>query len=124
LRSIGSRIEFLSGQLDDVNPQLLAEPGVGPVVAAQLLISWSHRGRVSNQEAFASLAGVAPLEASSGQHVRHRLDRGGDRALNQGLHTIAMTRMRYYPTSSPTAKPGAAPKAKASATFGARSSAR
>jgi transposase len=41
-------------------PALLAEPGVGPVVAAQLLVSWS-RGRVRNEAAFASLAGVAPL---------------------------------------------------------------
>ena len=56
-------------------PALLAEPGVGPVVAAQLLVSWSHRGRVRNEAAFASLAGVAPLEASSGQRTRHRLNR-------------------------------------------------
>ena len=40
----------------------LAIPGVGPVVAAQLLISWSHHGRVRNEAAFASLAGVAPLD--------------------------------------------------------------
>jgi transposase len=60
---------------------LLAEPGVGPVVAAQLLVSWSHRGRVRNEAAFASLAGVAPLEASSGQRTRHRLSRMGDRSL-------------------------------------------
>jgi transposase len=110
LTSIAARIEFLSGQLDELNPQLLAllhqhpagpallaEPGVGPVVAAQLLISWSHRGRVRNEAAFASLAGVAPLEASSGKHVRHRLNRGGDRALNRALHTVAITRMRCHP---------------------------
>ena len=55
---------------------------MGPVVAAELLVSWSHRGRVRNEAAFASLAGVAPLEASSGQRSRHRLNRGGDRDLN------------------------------------------
>ncbi|MBC7631036.1 IS110 family transposase [Aeromicrobium sp.] len=71
--------------------------GVGPVVAAQLLISWSHRGRVRNEAAFASLAGVAPLEISSGQSSRHRLNRGGDRALNRALHTVAITRMRWTP---------------------------
>lgn len=76
---------------------LLAEPGVGPVVAAQMLISWSHHGRVRSEAAFASLAGVAPLETSSGQHSRHRLNRGGDRALNQALHTVAITRMRCQP---------------------------
>jgi transposase len=74
-------------------PALLAEPGVGPVVAAQMMISWSHPGRVRSEAAFASLAGVAPLEASSGQRSRHRLNRGGDRALNRALHTVAITRI-------------------------------
>jgi transposase len=79
LRSIAGRIRFLSTQAADLDaelsallpqhaaePALLAEAGVGPVVAAQLLVSWSHRGRVRSEAAFASLAGVAPLEASSG----------------------------------------------------------
>jgi transposase len=47
-------------------PALLAQPGVGPVTAAQLLISWSHRGRLRSEAAFAMLAGVAPIPASSG----------------------------------------------------------
>ena len=110
LQSIGARIRFLTGQLHDIDPELqqliiahpagpplLAQPGVGPVVAAQLLISWSHPGRVRSEAAFASLAGVAPLEASSGQRSRHRLNRGGDRALNRALHTVAITRMRCHP---------------------------
>jgi len=101
---------FLSQQLAELDPQLLdlikqhpagpallAEAGVGPVVAAQLLISWSHHGRVRNEAAFASLAGVAPLETSSGQRSRHRLNRGGDRALNRALHTVAIIRMRCHP---------------------------
>ncbi len=105
LQSITARVRFLSAQLAELDPQLLklikqhpagpallAEPGVGPVVAAQLLISWSHHGRVRNEAAFASLAGVAPLETSSGQRSRHRLNRGGDRALNRALHTVAVTR--------------------------------
>ena len=77
-------------------PALLAEPGVGPIVAAQMLVSWSHPGRVTSEAAFASLAGVAPLEASSGLRTRHRLNRGGDRALNRALHTVAITRMRCH----------------------------
>jgi transposase len=110
LQSISARIQFLSAQLAELDPQLLdllkqhpagpallAEVGVGPVVAAQLLISWSHHGRVRNEAAFASLAGVAPLEVSSGQRSRHRLNRGGDRALNRALHTVAVTRMRCHP---------------------------
>jgi transposase len=110
MQSITARIRFLTGQLADLDPELrrllsqhpagpalLAQPGVGPVVAAQMLLSWSHSGRVRNEAAFASLAGVAPLEASSGLHTRHRLNRGGDRALNRALHTVAITRMRTHP---------------------------
>lgn len=104
------RVRFLYAQLAELDPQLLelirqhpagpallTEAGVGPVVAAQLLISWSHHGRVRNEAAFASLAGVSPLETSSGQRSRHRLNRGGDRALNRALHTVAITRMRCHP---------------------------
>jgi len=75
-----------------VTPVLLAQPGIGPVTAAQLLISWSHRGRLRSEAAFAMLAGAAPIEASSGQVVRHRLNRSGDRQLNRALHTIVMVR--------------------------------
>ena len=73
-------------------PQLLAEPGVGPISAAQLLISFSHPGHCAQEASFARLAGVAPIPASSGQVVRHRLDRGGDRQLNRALHTILLVR--------------------------------
>lgn len=110
MQCISARIRFLSAQLADLDPQLLelikqhpagpallAQAGVGPVVAAQLLISWSHPGRVRSEAAFASFAGVAPLEFSSGQHSSHRLNRGGDRALNRALHTVAITRMRCHP---------------------------
>jgi transposase len=54
-------------------PALLTQPGIGPISAAQLLISWSHPGRFHSEAAFAMLAGAAPVQASSGQVVRHRL---------------------------------------------------
>ena len=73
-------------------PTLLAEPGVGTITGAQLLSSWSHPGRFRSEAAFASLAGAAPIPASSGQITRHRLNRGGDRQLNRALHTIALSR--------------------------------
>lgn len=60
---------------------------------------FSHPGRCRDDAAFAALAGVSPLEASSGQKKRHRLNRGGDRTLNQAIHTIAVTRMRDCPTT-------------------------
>ena len=80
-----------------VAPQLLQQPGIGPITAAQVFIAWSHPRRYRNEAAFARLAGVAPLEASSGQHTRHRLNRRGDRQLNQAIHTIAISRSRYCP---------------------------
>jgi transposase len=71
-RTLAGEIETLTRTLA---PQLLGQPGVGPLAAAQLVISWSHAGRIRNEAAFARLAGCAPIPASSGQTVRYRLDR-------------------------------------------------
>lgn len=75
---------------------VLDEPGVGAYTAAVLLTAWSHPGRVRNEAAFAALAGVNPIPASSGNTVRHRLNRGGDRRLNRALHVIAVSRMQHH----------------------------
>ncbi len=64
-------------------PQLLELSGVGAIVAASVLVAWSHPGRVRSEAAMASLAGTCPIPASSGNTVRHRLNRGGDRRLNR-----------------------------------------
>jgi len=93
-RELAREIETLTRALA---PQLLDQPGVGPLSAAQLLLSWSHPGRITSEAAFARLAGVAPIPASSGQTVRYRLDRGGDRRLNRALHMILVTRRRAHP---------------------------
>ena len=108
LRALAARIKHLDGEItahtkhiaaliNAAAPQLLAEPGVGPITAAQIYIAWSHPGRCRDEAAFARLAGVAPLDASSGQTTRHRLNRRGDRTLNQALHTITLTRIRTCP---------------------------
>jgi transposase len=80
-------------------PQLLAERGVGPIVAAQVIVAWSHHGRVRSEAAFARLAGVAPIPASSGQTTRQRLSRGGDRQLNRALHTVILHRRLHDPAT-------------------------
>ncbi len=82
-------------------PGLLDLPGVGPITAATLLTVWSHPGRIHSEAAFAALAGISPIPASSGRHQRHRLNRGGDRALNRVVHTVVTTRRRmgHPPTS-------------------------
>ncbi len=89
----------LEALVRQVVPALLEEVGIGPVVAAQVIVSWSHRGRVRSEAAFAQLAGVAPVPASSGQTIRHRLNHSGDRQLNRALHTVVMVRMRQDPTT-------------------------
>jgi transposase len=83
----------------DLAPGLTSHPGIGPVSAAQVIVSFSHPGRCRHDAAFARLAGTSPLQASSGQTTRHRLNRGGDRALNRAIHVIARTRMRCDPAT-------------------------
>jgi transposase len=63
----------------------------------QLLVNWSHAGRLRSEAAFAALAGANPIPASSGQLTRHRLNRSGDRQLNRALHTIVLARLRDDP---------------------------
>ncbi len=95
-RELAHEIERLTRKLA---PQLLDQPGVGPHAAAQLVLSWSHQGRISSEAAFARLAGAAPTPASSGQTIRYRLDRSGDRKLNRALHMILVTRKRTHPAT-------------------------
>jgi transposase len=95
-RELAREIETLTRKLA---PQLLDQPGVGPHAAAQLVLSWSHRGRIGSEAAFARLAGAAPIPASSGQTIRYRLDRSGDRKLNRALHMVLVTRKRSHPAT-------------------------
>jgi transposase len=87
----------LAALVTELAPTLLTKVGIGPVSAAQAIVSWSHHGRCRNDAAFAALAGASPIPASSGRTVRHRLNRGGDRQLNRALHDIVLTRWRICP---------------------------
>nr|WP_329460599.1 transposase [Streptomyces sp. NBC_01497] len=111
LRSTAPRIQALQAEAKDlekdilnlvkgVAPALLGLLGVGPITAAQILVSWSHQGRFRSEAAFASFAGVSPIPASSGLTNRHRLNRSGDRQLNRAMHTITLIRMRLDPTTT------------------------
>jgi transposase len=110
LRSLARRIQLLNTEVAEHTraitalvrtwrPDLLGRCGVGPIVAATVLCAWSHPGRCGSDAAFAMLGGAAPIPASSGQTVRVRLNRSGDRHLNQALHLIVLTRLRYDPAS-------------------------
>jgi transposase len=98
IRSLATDLSENKSQLvaivEKTAPRLLHRVGIGPVSAAQAIVSWSHPGRCRNEAAYASLAGASPLPASSGKTVRHRLNRGGDRALNRALHDIMINRWR------------------------------
>jgi transposase len=74
---------------------LLDKPGVRPISAAKLLAC--DPARFKHEAAFARCNGTAPLPASSGKTVRHRLNRGGDRQVNNTIHTIAVIRAKHQP---------------------------
>lgn len=83
----------LAGHVHELAPGLQQLLGVGAVTGAILVTAYSHQGRVRSEAAFAALAGASPLEASSGNTTRHRLNRRGDRQLNRALDVIARVRL-------------------------------
>ena len=87
----------LQARIEETAPALLALPGCGALSAAKLLGEIGPIERFQTDAQLARHAGVAPLEASSGKHRRHRLDRGGNRQLNCALHRIAITQARVHP---------------------------
>jgi transposase len=72
-------------------------PGAGPLVTAKLVAEVGDVRRFRSADAFAMLAGVAPIPASSGQVSRMRLNRGGNRQLNRALYAIAFAQVRWHP---------------------------
>jgi transposase len=76
------------------NTSLVRLFGVGPVLAATFLGEVGDIGRFPTKHHFAAHTGTAPLEASSGQVIRHRLSRAGDRKLNHALYMMAMVQVR------------------------------
>lgn len=106
LRDLARRIKATSETVDRyqseitalvrvLHPTLLEEPGVGPINAAKLLAC--DATRFTSEAAFARTNGTAPIPASSGKTIRHRLNRGGDRQVNAAIHMIALSRSNYHP---------------------------
>ena len=73
---------------------LMDLPGVGPVVAARILADVGDVARFADRNRFASWTGTAPLDASSGEQIRHRLSRAGNRRMNHMIHIAAVTQIR------------------------------
>ncbi len=101
LRDLTQTIKHLEGEIadlvTDVAPQLLAEPGFGPLTAAKLVGEIAGAGRFATDAKLARCCGVAPIPVSSGKTSRHRLDRGGNRQINAAIHRVAITRARCHP---------------------------
>jgi len=91
IRQLDSQLESL---VQDAAPRLVALPGVGSETGGALLVAiGDNPDRLRNEAAFAALCGASPVDASSGRHQRHRLNRGGNRDANRALWVIVMCRM-------------------------------
>ena len=95
-RSISELDQELQERMQTTAPRLLELAGCGPISGAKLVCEIGPIDRFASDAQLARHAGVAPLDASSGKHQRHRLDRGGNRQLNCALHRIAVTQGRTY----------------------------
>ena len=92
-------LEVRIGRLvGEAAPELEALDGVGPDTAATLLVAaGDNPERLKSEASFAHPCGTAPVQASSGKVVRHRLNPGGNRDANRALHVVAPNRMRRDP---------------------------
>jgi transposase len=101
LRDLTQSIKALETEIAElvasIAPQLLTEPGFGPLTAAKLVGEIAGANRFSTDAKLARSAGLAPIPVSSGKTNRHRLDRGGNRQINAAIHRVAVTRARCHP---------------------------
>ena len=115
IREADQRLKMLTTQIAatvaETGSRLTKIDGVGPVIAGRLLARTRQASRFATAAAFANYAGVAPVEVSSADRVRHRLPRGGNRQLNRALYIIALTQIRarhpdaaYYEPKAPPAR--------------------
>jgi transposase len=98
IRDADQRLTLLTAQIAETvaatGSHVVEVDGVGPIVSGRLLARTRQMSRFPTAAAFASYAGVAPVEVSSADRVRHRLPRGGDRQLNLALHIVAVNQIR------------------------------
>ena len=103
LRELSQTVDALKAEISDlvaqVAPQLLAEPGFGPLTAGKLIGEIAGAQRFSSDAKLARAGGIAPIPVSSGNTNRHRLDRGGNRQINTAIHRVAVTRLRCHPAT-------------------------
>jgi transposase len=93
-RKIADLNERIEAEVEASGTTLTEIFGVGPILAARILGTVGDVGRFPTKAHFASYAGTAPVEASSGEVVRHRLSLAGNRKLNYALHMVATSQVR------------------------------
>jgi transposase len=98
IRTLQRKIAGLNGRIEsevEASATTLTEIfGVGPILAAKIIGTVGNVARFPTRAHFASYSGTAPVEASSGEVVRHRLSRAGNRKLNNALHMVATCQAR------------------------------
>jgi transposase len=99
IRALDARLKTAAAQISDLvaatGTTLTSLFGVGPVTAGRILAETGDVSRFATKDKFASYNGTAPIDASSGDQVRHRLSRAGNRRINHALHMMAVTQIRY-----------------------------
>jgi transposase len=99
-RTITQLYQQLADLVNQVAPQLLAEQGLGVLIAAKLIGEIAGIDRFTSDAQLARISGCAPIPVSSGRTDRHRLDPGGNRQLNHAIHMLALTKMRHDPRTA------------------------
>jgi transposase len=99
IRSLDARLKYIGGQISALvtasGTTLTSLFGIGPVIAGRILAEVGDITRFASKDKFASYNGTAPIDVSSGDQVRHRLSRAGNRRINHALHMMAVTQIRY-----------------------------
>ena len=95
----GREAGYIAEAVAATGTTLVAIFGVGPVIAARILAEVGNTARFPDKDHFASYNGTAPIDASSGEHQRHRLSRAGNRRINHALHMAAVTQLRNPTTT-------------------------
>jgi transposase len=103
IRALDARIKYLGAQIATLvaasGTGLTGLFGVGSVIAGRILAEVGDVARFATKDTFASYNGTAPIDVSSGDQVRHRLSRAGNRRINHALHMMAVTQIRYPTTA-------------------------
>jgi transposase len=99
-RSLTALYDELAGLIGQIAPQLLAEKGLGVLIAAKLIGEIGPIQRFTSDAQLARIAGCAPIPVSSGRTDRHRLDPGGNRQLNHAIHMLALAKRLHDPRTA------------------------